>query len=45
MSRAFQTILIPVDFSPHATEALHYAVLLAERFPASLMALHVIAKG
>ena len=39
----FTPILVPVDFSPYATEALGYAADLAEVFHASLIVLHVIA--
>jgi nucleotide-binding universal stress UspA family protein len=37
-------ILIPVDFSPYATQALLSAAALAERFSSSLIVLHVIAR-
>lgn len=39
----FTPILVPVDFSPYATEALRYAADLAEVFHAALIVLHVIA--
>ncbi len=44
MDKTFQTILVPIDFSPYATEALQYGATLAERFAASLIVLHVIDK-
>jgi len=44
MSRTFNTILVPVDFSPYATEALLYAASIAEPFSSSLLLLHVIAQ-
>ncbi len=44
MDKTFRTILVPVDFSPHATEAFQYATTLAERFAALLLILHVIEK-
>lgn len=40
----FDTILVPVDFSSYATEALLYAATLARRFTSQLIVLHVIAK-
>jgi universal stress protein A len=40
---AFSPILVPVDFSPPSMRALEKAAELAERFDASLIALHVIA--
>jgi universal stress protein A len=43
MSRTFQKILVPVDFSPYATEAVQYAHSIAQHFGASLLVLHVIA--
>lgn len=45
MDKTFRSILVPVDFSPHATEALHYATSIAQRFSASLLALYVIAEA
>lgn len=36
------SVLVPVDFSPYATEALRYAAGIAERFASSLIVLHVI---
>jgi nucleotide-binding universal stress UspA family protein len=39
----FSPILVPVDFSPYAMQALDKAADLAERFGASIIALHVIA--
>ena len=44
MEKTFQTILAPVDFSPYASEALQYAAMLAKRFDAMLLVLHVIDK-
>lgn len=44
MSKTFQTILVPVDFSANSTEALLYAATLADRFASSVLMLHVIAK-
>lgn len=44
MDKTFQTILVPVDFSPYASEALQYAATLAKRFDALLLVLHVIDK-
>jgi nucleotide-binding universal stress UspA family protein len=44
MRPMFQTILVPVDFSSSANTALRYATRIAERFGASLLVLHVIAK-
>jgi nucleotide-binding universal stress UspA family protein len=41
--RAFSPILVPVDFSPYSMRALEKAADLAERFDASIIALHVIA--
>jgi nucleotide-binding universal stress UspA family protein len=40
----FPSILVPVDFSVYSTVALQYATGVAERFNASLIVLHVIAK-
>jgi universal stress protein A len=39
----FSPILVPVDFSPYSMQALEKAGVLAERFDASIIALHVIA--
>jgi universal stress protein A len=44
MSKTFNTILVPVDFSSYSTEALLCASSIAERFSASLLVMHVIAK-
>ena len=44
MSKSFTKILVPVDFSKHSLEALQYAAAVAQRFQASVVALHVIAK-
>jgi len=38
---AIRRILVPVDFSPGSNDALEYAVALAERLGASVLALHV----
>jgi nucleotide-binding universal stress UspA family protein len=35
-------ILVPIDFSPHALKALHYAQALAAKFKAEVRLLHVI---
>lgn len=42
--RLFTPILIPVDFSPYATQALLTAADIAERFASSLIVLHVVAR-
>lgn len=44
LERVFTPILIPVDFSPYATQALLSAADIAERFGSSLIVLHVIAR-
>jgi nucleotide-binding universal stress UspA family protein len=44
MNAMFQTILVPVDFSPYAQAAWYYAASIAERFGSSIRVLHVIAK-
>ena len=44
LDRVFTPILVPVDFSPYATQALLRAADIAERFGASLIVLHVIAR-
>jgi len=44
MSRTFNTILVPIDFSPYSTEALLYAASIAEPFSSSLLLLHVIVQ-
>jgi nucleotide-binding universal stress UspA family protein len=44
MSKTFTTILVPVDFSAYATEALLYAASIADRFSSSLLVFHVIAR-
>lgn len=41
--RSFTPILVPVDFSPYATEALQCAADLADMCSASLIVLHVLA--
>jgi universal stress protein A len=41
-SKAFRTVLIPVDFSPYAVRALETAADIAERFASHLTVLHVI---
>jgi nucleotide-binding universal stress UspA family protein len=40
----FTPILIPVDFSPYATQALLTAADIAARFASSLIVLHVVAR-
>lgn len=37
-----QHILVPIDFSPDADQALEYAIELAQKLQAGLMLLHVI---
>ena len=37
-----KTILVPVDFSPSARKALHYAVSFAEQFGATIPVLNVV---
>jgi len=44
LEHAFTPILIPVDFSPYATQALLIAADIAERFGSSFIVLHVIAR-
>ena len=44
LDRVFTPILIPVDFSPYAIQALLKAADIAERFGSSLIVLHVIAR-
>lgn len=44
MSRTFNTILVPIDFSASSAEALHYAASIAEPFSSSLLLLHVISQ-
>ena len=39
---AFNRILVPVDFSAHSDLALRYATTMAERFGATVEALHVV---
>lgn len=43
MTRRFETILIPVDFSAHALEAFLYAASLAKRYAATMLILHTIS--
>jgi nucleotide-binding universal stress UspA family protein len=43
-SKIFTPILVPVDFSPYSTTALLCAADIAERFAASLIVFHVIAR-
>lgn len=40
----FASILVPVDFSPYASNALRYALGIAERFASSIIVLHVIPR-
>ena len=42
MSDKPNSILVPVDFSPHSQSALVFACDLAERIKASLVILHVV---
>jgi nucleotide-binding universal stress UspA family protein len=44
LHRVFTPLLIPVDFSPYATQALLIAADIAERFGSSLIVLHVVAR-
>jgi nucleotide-binding universal stress UspA family protein len=37
-----RTILVPIDFSPHAQEAMAWAVDLARRYDATLVLAHVV---
>ena len=39
---AVQHILVPIDFSPYADQALEYAIELAQKFQARLTLLHVV---
>ncbi len=43
--RRIQTILVPIDFSPDANEALVYAMDLAKAFKARIHLLHVYQLG
>jgi universal stress protein A len=45
MHGTYDRILVPIDFSPHATEALHHAASIAGRFFSTLLVLHVIPKA
>jgi nucleotide-binding universal stress UspA family protein len=42
MSETIATILVAVDFSPHADRALKYAAMLAQRLSARLELVHVV---
>lgn len=42
MTDSITKILVPVDFSPHAERAFHYAATLAHRLGAKLSLLHVV---
>jgi nucleotide-binding universal stress UspA family protein len=42
MNDTITKILVPVDFSPHAERAFHYATTLAHRLGAQLSLLHVV---
>jgi nucleotide-binding universal stress UspA family protein len=42
MSERIATILVPVDFSPHADRAYRYATMLAQRLGATLELVHVV---
>ena len=44
LDSVFTPILIPVDFSPYATQALLSAADVAARFGSSLIVLHVVAR-
>jgi nucleotide-binding universal stress UspA family protein len=44
LAQAFDTILVPVDFSSYAARALLYAADIAERFGSSIIVLHVIGR-
>jgi len=43
MSRLFRTVLVPYDFSPHATAALRVAATLAGAAKGRVLVLHAIA--
>lgn len=45
MHGSYDRILVPIDFSPHAAEALHHAASIAGRFFSTLLVLHVIPKA
>jgi nucleotide-binding universal stress UspA family protein len=40
-----RTILVAIDYSPHAAEALRWAESLAQKYRARLLLLHVLAAG
>jgi nucleotide-binding universal stress UspA family protein len=40
-----QTILVPIDYSDDAQQALHWGASLARKYGAKLLLLHVIAKA
>src|SRR5262245_20054295 len=40
----FPSILVPVDFSPYAANALRYALGIADRFASSIIVAHVIPR-
>jgi nucleotide-binding universal stress UspA family protein len=42
VSGLFPSILVPVDFSPYAANAVHYALGITDRFASSLIVVHVI---
>ena len=44
MGKSFKTILVPVDFSEHAAEALLYAGTIAQGFGGTVLGLHVISR-
>jgi nucleotide-binding universal stress UspA family protein len=44
VQQLFTPILVPVDFSAYAAAALRYASAMADRFAASVLVLHVIAR-
>ena len=44
MKKVFQTVLVPYDFSPHATRALELAIELARADRGRVVVLHVIPR-
>jgi universal stress protein A len=45
MGMDVQKILVPIDFSEHSRQALHWGGSLAERYGAHLLVLHVIPQA